>query len=251
MLRGRTADNRPSMDRASRPLIGLLVATVVFFALWVTMLKPSSPTNGANAGNINKNPSLGQLSGAIAAAHAAVATANGASVRSGGTAVATSPDHPGVAPGRSTPAPAPAKRAAATPPVVRVHRAVHSRTHGARRVHVFRAAAHLTPAGRLALVTRSLAAHRVLALLFFNRAAADDRAVRRELAAVPVHHGAVVKLAIPLAEVASYASLTTRTPISTSPTLLIIDRARAAVELVGFADRFEIAQRVADALAVK
>jgi hypothetical protein len=243
------------MDRVSRPLIGLLVATVAFFALWVTMLKPSSPTSGANAGNIAKNPGLGQLEGALTAAHAAVATANSASARSGGTVVATSPNHLGVAPAHSSSTPVPAKRVAGTRPAVRghspVHRTSHSRTHGNRRVHVVRAAAHLTPAGRLALVTRSLAHHRVLALLFFNAGAADDRAVSRELAAVPVHRGAVVKLAIPLAEVASYATLTARAPIGASPTLLIVDRARGAVELVGFADRFEIAERVADALTVK
>ena len=245
------------MYRVSRPLLGLLVSTLAFFALWVTMLKPTSPTSGGHAGNIAKNPSLGELGGAITAAHAAVAASNRDSLRSGGTVVATSPTHPAVAPPRGTraPAPAPAKRVPATRPVVGVHapvhRAVHARTHAARRTHVVRVAAHLTPAGRLAIVTRSLAAHRVLALLFFNPRAADDRAVNRELAAVPVHHGAVVKLSIPLAEVASYATLTAQAPISSSPTLLMVNRARGAVELVGFADRFEIAQRVADALAVK
>ncbi|HSO99608.1 MAG TPA: hypothetical protein VLP43_11695 [Solirubrobacteraceae bacterium] len=238
------------MDRVSRPLLGLLVSTLAFFALWVTMLKPSSPTNGANSA---KNPGLGQLGGAITAAHGAVANSNRASVRSGGTVVASSPTHPAVAPPRTIRVPA--KRVPVTRPAVRahegVHRAVHARTHGARRAQVIRAAAHLTPARRLALVTRSLSAHRVLALLFFNPAAADDRAVNRELTAVPVHHGAVVKLAIPLAEVASYATLTAQAPISTSPTLLMVNRAGGAVELVGFADRFEIAQRVADALAVR
>ena len=31
------------MAHVSRPLIGLLVATVVLFALWVVALKPSGP----------------------------------------------------------------------------------------------------------------------------------------------------------------------------------------------------------------
>jgi hypothetical protein len=247
------ADNSCSMDRVSRPLIGLLVATVAFFALWVTMLKPSSPTSGANAGNIAKNPSLGQLSGAIAAAHAAVATSNRAAGRSGGTVVsasitasATHPTAPASPLTRVS-----TKHVSAVRPVVRVHTAAHPRTHAPHRAHVVRAAPHLTAAGRLRLATRALVAHKVLALLFFNPSAADDRAVDRELALVPVHRGAVVKLAVPLAEVASYASLAAQAPISTSPTLLIVDRTRNATELVGFADRFEIAQRVTDALAVK
>jgi hypothetical protein len=37
-------------------------------------------------------------------------------------------------------------------------------------------------------------------------------------------------------------------PVQVSPTLVLIDKARQASTIVGFADRFEIAQRVADAL---
>ncbi len=109
-----------------------------------------------------------------------------------------------------------------------------------------------TPASthhRVNAVTRALNAHKTLALLFYNPAGADDRAVRNELAAVPVHHGRVVKLAVPLTELSRYQVVTNSVMVSASPTLVLIDGARHASTLVGFADRFEIAQRVADALA--
>ena len=38
--------------------------------------------------------------------------------------------------------------------------------------------------------------------------------------------------------------------LDSSPTLVLIDRARQATTIVGFTDRYEIAQRVADTLAV-
>lgn len=101
------------------------------------------------------------------------------------------------------------------------------------------------------MLASALAAHKVVALLFYNPAAADDEAVKRELDSVPSEGGDVVKLAVPVSELARYATVTAQVTITTSPTLVLIDRARQASTIVGFADRFEIAQRVADALAVR
>jgi hypothetical protein len=97
-------------------------------------------------------------------------------------------------------------------------------------------------------VARALAVGKVLALLFYNPAATDDRAVRQELAAVPAHAGRVLKLALPLSQLASYSTVTQQVPVTVSPTLVLVDHQRQASTIVGFADRFEIAQRVADAL---
>jgi hypothetical protein len=110
---------------------------------------------------------------------------------------------------------------------------------------------HNAAANRLSAVTRALEAGKVIALLFYNPLAADDRAVKRELATVPLHRGGVVKLSVPLSELASYHVVTNQVPVGASPTLVLIDRARSASTIVGFADRFEIAQRVDQALAVK
>ena len=103
---------------------------------------------------------------------------------------------------------------------------------------------------RLDLVSRGLKANKVLALLFYNPAAADDRAVKQELKTVPAHGRRVVKLAVPLPELARYKVVTTQVPVNQSPTLVLIDPDQQASMILGFADRFEIAQRVKDALAV-
>ena len=104
-----------SMDRVSRPLVGLLVATVAFFALWVIALKPTTSGTGSRT-----NPSLGQLAAAIAAAHGAVATSNAASVAHGGTIASAATSHPATAPRSSATAlgdeAAPAARAAKPTP---------------------------------------------------------------------------------------------------------------------------------------
>jgi hypothetical protein len=203
------------MDNVSRPLIAVLVATVAFFALWVVALKPSSSTTTGRSGG------LGAYQTAIDRAHHAVATANAATAREGGT-VATTP-----APGAAT------------------RQNVASGTRAAPNAK----SVHLHPhANAPELVAQALAGGKVLALLFYNPAGTDDQAVRQELGAVPTHRGKVVKLALPLSQLAAYSVVTQQVPVQVSPTLVLIDRARQASTIVGFADRFEISQRVADAL---
>lgn len=87
-----------------------------------------------------------------------------------------------------------------------------------------------------------------MALLFYNPAAADDQAVKRELASVPRARGEVVKLAIPLNEAASFTAVTQQVPLNFSPTLVLISSTGEASEITGYSDKFEIDQRVFDAL---
>jgi hypothetical protein len=206
------------MDNVSRPLIALLVGTVAFFALWMTALKPSSSKSGGAQANAYQS--------AIAKAHQAVATSNAASVVHGGTVpsapATTAPVTTTVAP-TATPAQTPPKPASTTS-----------------------ASATQT---RLDTVSRALLAHRVVAMLFYNPAATDDRAVKRELATVPKYGRQVVKLAVPLSELARYPVVTNQLMVNESPTLVLIDGHGEAAMMVGFADRYEIAQRVLDALA--
>jgi hypothetical protein len=211
------------MDHVSRPLIALLVGTVAFFAVWLVALKPSSSTSTGGS------PALGGYQSAIDKAHRAVAVSSAAGVAHGGT-LATTPT--------STAAGAPAAR---TP------------TSAARPARPAPVTARVSPATgrRLSSVQVALRAGKVIALLFYNPAAADDRAVRRELAAVPGHGARVLTLAVPLSELARYTIVTNQVPVDGSPTLVVIDHAHKATTVVGFADRFEIAQRVADALATK
>ena len=210
------------MDNVSRPLIALLVGTVAFFALWIVALKPSSSTSTGS------KPGVGAYQSAIDKAHQAVTVADNASVAHGG-AVAKGPSRT-TAPSTSSVVSKPAAVKPAKPVAT----------------HASKATRH-----RLDAVSRALVAKRVVALLFYNPAATDDRAVKTELAGVPTRGKRVVKLAVPIGELARYPVVTNQVPVNESPTLVLIDAQRHASSIVGFADRFEIAHRVADALAVQ
>ncbi|MGI8863758.1 MAG: hypothetical protein ACR2JH_05055 [Solirubrobacteraceae bacterium] len=217
------------MDHVSRPLIALLVGTVAFFALWLVALKPSSSGGGSSPG-VYASP--------IAKAHQAVAVSAAASVAHGDTVVPSA--RPSAASAAvHTPAtatqPAISTLAPPTAPAKAVPRVRPARPPAAMR--------------RASSVAQAIQAHKTLALLFYNAAGADDRAVRQELAAVPAHGGKVLRLAVPLNELARYAAVTNQVTVNASPTLIVIDGAHHASTIVGFADRFEIAQLVADALA--
>jgi hypothetical protein len=222
------------MENVSRPLIGLLVATVAFFALWIVALKPSSSSS--------KSGGLGQYQPAINAARNVVKASGGAAAAQGsGLASAPATAAPAATATSATATATTASAAKTTAPAKTV----------APTKTVAPARAPSTPTQRLNMVERALRRHHVVAILFFNPAAADDRAVKHELSTVPTHRGGVVKLTVPLNELARYTFVTAQVPVSSSPTLVLIDRAEQATMIVGFADRFEIAQDVADALAVK
>src|SRR5947209_3892515 len=68
-------------------------------------------------------------------------------------------------------------------------------------------------------------------------------AANGELAAAATH-SVVVKVAVPVSAISSFTMLTNTVPVSTSPTLILIDRDGNASTITGFADRFEIAQRL-------
>lgn len=239
------------MPQVSRPLIALLVASVVFFAVWMVALKPQ--TGGSSSS------SSGSLGSAVAKAHQAVKQSDAASVAHGGT-VATTPTSPTTPAATSTLAnhapttPAtPAKAAAAKPSATaaKSNTTAATKHKSAATTHPAAASAARTAAQRQAVVLHALRTHKVVAMLFYNHLAADDRAVKQELSAVPTHGGKVVKLAIPLDELAQYGIVTRQVPVTASPTLIIIDRQHKAWTVVGFASEFEISQRISDALAVK
>lgn len=223
---------------ASRGLIALLVATVVFFALWMVALKPGG-SGGAGGGKPTQG--LAGYQNDIKAAHQAVQTSNADNARAGADPVST--------PSASTPT-TQTTAVAHTVPAAPTHtaKAHAARTH-ARPVVARSPHTSGTPASRLGRVQRAMRAHKALALLFYNPAAADDQAVKKELAAVPTHRGRVVKLTIPLSEIANYTAVTEQVPVNFSPTLVLVAPNGQADEIVGFSDQFEIAQRVDQALS--
>ena len=228
---------------ASRGLIALLAATVLMAALWFVMLKPggsNSPGSGGNAGQ-----STTGYQSAIAQAHQTVKNSATDAARVAG-------EHPSSP---STATTAPSTRATAAPTTAPATKAPVSHaakaTRGPARRSAVHSVAHGTPATRLNTVQTALRKHKVVAMLFYNPAAADDEAVKHELATVATHRGRVVKLAIPLGEIANYTAVTEQVPVNFSPTLVLIAPTGQADEIIGFSDQFEIAQRVDDALALK
>ncbi len=116
-------------------------------------------------------------------------------------------------------------------------------------------AKHTAPAShsasQVARLTAALSAHKVVALLFYNPAGADDQADRSALGTISAHRGKVVKLAVPIDQLARFSTITNQVPVTTSPTLIVIDRHHRASTLVGFADPLEFNQLVSAALAAK
>jgi hypothetical protein len=226
------------MRNVSRPLIALIVGTVAFLALWMVALKPSSSSSGSHG--------MAAYDAAIAKARQAVVTSNGASAAAAGTAPATA----STSPTSTSPA-------AANGPATRSVDSAAAAGSSARASRLDASSARLdaraaaTARQRFTAVERALKANKVLALLFYNPAAADDQAVRQELASVPVYGGHVVKLALPVNDLGRYSLITNQVPVNVSPTLVLIDPDQQATTIVGFADRFEIGQRVLDALSVK
>ncbi len=234
------------MASLPRPLIALLVATLAAFGLWYVELRPSSSSSGGGSQGV------GSYQSAINKAHQAVKTSNAANAKLGAptstrSALASpTPAKTTIAAKSATAAASTAKTATvASKPVA--SKPVASKT----AAHKAAASKPVSTAHQLSLVTNAITAHKVVAVLFYNDAAADDQAVDKELAAVPTHGGQVVKAAVPLSALTSFSIITQQVPVVTAPTLVLIDSSRQATEITGFADTLEITQRVDDALAAK
>ncbi|HUA05833.1 MAG TPA: hypothetical protein VMB27_18130 [Solirubrobacteraceae bacterium] len=230
------------MASLPRPLIALLVATLAAFGLWYVELRPSSSSSGGGSQGV------GSYQSAINKAHQAVKTSNAANAKLG------APTSTGKAAASPTPAKTTvAAKTSTAPPKTTVVASKASAADTAKptvkHVAAKPTAKSVSAAQELSLVTNAIAAHKVVAVLFYNDAAADDQAVDHELAAVPTHGGKVVKAAVPLSRLTSFGIITQQIPVVTAPTLVLIDSTRQATEITGFADTLEITQRVDDALA--
>jgi hypothetical protein len=203
------------MANLPRPLIGLLVATIAFFAVWTVALRPSS-----SGGPVSSSSSPAPAASQPKAAAPAHADADSAASHAGGTSHASATSASASA----------AKAKPAAKPAVK-----HTES----------------PQQRQSTIENGLNHHKVLAILFFNPAAADDQAVKHELDEIPARGGKVVKLAVPLSELTRYPVITNQVQVTESPTLVLIDGQRKADLLTGYLDQLELSQRVSDALAVK
>jgi hypothetical protein len=209
------------MASLPKPLIALLVATVAAFALWTAVLKKTVTGSGSSSSS-----SAPALQSAIDKAHQAVTTANQATVAHGGTV-------------STTPSPAPK---AATPP------AKSQDAQKAVTTLKALATAHPAKAASIKTVVNAIAAHKVVALLFYNPSASDDQAVKQELAKISTDHGKVARFSIPVSDLSQFQPVTSKVPVASTPTLLVIDKQGATTTLTGFVDQLAISQTVSDAL---
>lgn len=247
MLLTRAADC-VRVSSVPKPLIAVLAVTAVFFALWTVALKHTLSGSGGGSGGPSTpayQSAINQARGVQSEVNAAAARAGGAPTKSLGAPTDTAPASTAVpkATAPHTPIHSSSSSAGASGTSTIASAATASRS--VAKIPATRPAAH---ANGIALVGQALREHKVLALLFYNPSAPDDRAMQREMSVIPSLGGRVVKLAVPVGQLGHYASLLNEVPVNFSPTLVLINRQRQAVEIAGFADAFEIAQRVAAAL---
>lgn len=243
------------MANLPKPLIGLLLGTVAFFAIWMVALKPSSSSTGGSPSGV------GQYQSAINKAHQAVKISSAANAKLGAPTSTVKAPKPAI-----TAKAAPAKPAATKPAAAKATTGAKAATApkpatvpkaaGAKPAPVHKAASAAKPsapsvATELSNLHNAVAAHKVVAVLFYNPASADDQAMKQELRAVPTHHGEVVTLAVPVSELTQFAAITAQIPVVTAPTVILIDPARQASVMTGYASQLELNQRVADALSAK
>jgi hypothetical protein len=97
-------------------------------------------------------------------------------------------------------------------------------------------------------VRRAIRDDKVLAVLFWNEKAADDRSVRKSLRKVNTWDDRVFVHAAPLRKISRYGRIARGVSVEQSPTIVIADRDLKAETLVGYVDRTTIDQAVVDAL---
>jgi hypothetical protein len=207
-----------------------LGATLLLLVVWFVALRPKpasegeapAPAPAAQPSSSGAAPGTEGLTRAIDKAREAVTTANGTAEQS------------------DAEAPAATGSAAAGS-------AKSARADGTGRVSTKPIQTH----GPVASVRAALRMNKAIAIAFVDSATADSRAVDRELLHTSHFGGRAFTLSVPLANLADYAFITNTVEVTVAPTVVIVDPNRRATTIVGAADRGEIEQRLADALAGK
>lgn len=216
------------MDQISPPMRIVLAVAVVFLAAYMLFLKPGGETQSAapatpattpataSAGDANQaQTGLGK---AVESARGAADATEKAQSAGSGEAVANTPSTTSAAPATK-----PAPSTAAAKPVDE----------------------------SLADVPDWLAKSldkKVVAILFTNAKAADDRRTRAALKDAYTAHGKVVTRVVPIAKIAKYRPVAEGVDVQQSPTLMVIDRKRQAQPLVGYQNVDGINQAIIDGL---
>ena len=198
------------MSQISPPIRIVLVVAVAFMAAYFVFLRPGTDPVPA------PQPASG-LGNAVDSANKAAAAGNDAAAKT------ADPGAPPVAQTANGTTPAPSKPAP---------------TQAAKKD----AELGLPPS-----VAKAVAKKKTMVMLFWNKRAYDDQAVRRELRGINRHKGKVQVHVASINDVARYAPITRGVNLEQSPTVVVV-KGDTADALVGYVDRDTINQSVSDVM---
>jgi hypothetical protein len=95
-------------------------------------------------------------------------------------------------------------------------------------------------------VKRALDAHKVVAILFWNRHGVDDRSVKASLDSLP-HSSRVATFSDRVKNISRYTRITAAANVSTTPSLVIVNRNGQAEVVSGYIDRETLEQYIRNA----
>jgi hypothetical protein len=230
------------VDQISPPFRIAIVAMLAVCALWFTVLKPKDPA--ADSAPLPTAPGVTGLSNDVNAAKGAAKASDAANAKvqsaTGGTA-GTSTTGTTTTATAGKPAATTAEKSVATG----AHAAVDAKNGGVTAPTSKQPATSTDPAAPL---LSALDAKKAVVLLFWNAKGADDRAVRRAVAAMNRRHGRVVVKAVPVAKIGQYEAITSDARVMQAPTALVIGPDRKARAIAGFTTTAELNQAAGDAL---
>jgi hypothetical protein len=215
------------VEQLSLPYRIGLVALLVVGGLWFAVLRPKG---GDTTPASTPAPGVTGLANDVTKAKGAVATSNAAAARSESAANAvggatSTPAKPAATAAKpATPAPKPVAPKPAKPGL----------------------ADDAAPGDPSRPLLASIDSGRVAVVLFSDKHGSDDRATARALKAIDRHHGKVVTIDVPIANVGNYEAITRGVQILESPTILVIGAGGKAREITGYTQAGEINQAVSD-----
>ncbi len=223
------------MSQISPPMRIILVGAVVLAAAWVLFLKPGGSTDTATpaatpaatpglAGTANGPKAKTGLGRAVQAAHGASDKSDAANAAAGSQ---TSPPATGAV--------KPSTSAATTP-----QPATTTPAAGAKPADALLA--------KLPKWLQKNLDHKVVALMFTNDKAADDRRTHQAFKRAYTAHGKVVIRSVPVTKISRYGPVTQGVNVQQTPTIMVIDRDRHANTLVGYSSLDSINQAIIDGL---
>jgi hypothetical protein len=206
------------VEQISLPYRVAIVALVVVGGLWFAVLRPKSDStsqSSAAPGVTGLANDVAKAKGAVDASNKSAAGTESAANAVGGEGTTSTPAASGTAtqPGASTKSSPPAKPGLADDAVA---------------------------GDPSKAVLTAIDEGKVAVVLFWNKKASDDRATRRALRDVDLHHGKVIARAIPIGDVGKYEAITRGAQVLESPTVLVIGAGGKARAITGYTQAKEI-----------